>query len=92
MRSVQQNPAGSDGKEEEQLSTRRASLWQERCAKCRGGLEDQPWAHYDLPSSQSSAYSLSTLCFIMDMEQLLARPLWRAPYAKGSAHGTCKPL
>lgn len=46
----------------------------------------------DREFSAYSCGSLSTSCFIMDMEQLLARPLLKAPYAKGSTHGTYKLL
>ena len=46
----------------------------------------------DTESSAYSCGSLSTSCFIMDMEQLLAQPLLKAPHAKGSTHGTYKPL
>lgn len=55
---MQQGPAGSGGEEEEQLSTRRASPWWERPARCREGLENQPSAHWDLPGSGQRVLSL----------------------------------
>lgn len=75
------------GGEGEQLSTRGASPHGERRAQHRVVLENQPWLTGSYPAldAESSAYgraSLSTLCFIMDMEQLLAWPVLKTPHAK----------
>lgn len=82
---MQQGPAGPGGEEGERLSTRRASPREERTTQRREVVENQLWVGSPL-DTESSAYgcaSLSTPCFLMDMEQLLLK----APHAKGLCTG-----